>query len=235
MKVMYLTHEYDEEGLSRTHSQDLVKGMVDRGMYVTIVSSPKTDEPLQVLHGGHVTLRRENVERAFLGGIRGLLYRRSGVNTIKKIASLDVGVDMIVVDGYGYHDKTYKALKDCTKALIVCDLISSPILKGDFSKPLSEQYAILKDKQIWCYCDKVIVGSEVERETLLRVGVATDKVEVIAPWRERRNPNEHLALGGKIDRGANIDYAPKKENHASVDKYISILTTMYIKNKEVIC
>ena len=220
MKILYLTPDYQIAPLIPNEDNDLINALTLKGVYLSIVTTGRVDT--QVSHGGYATVREVPLDKVFGTGLMSLLCRGSMLKRIKDIALLDVGVDMIVVRGYGYVDKVYKWLSTHIKAPIVCDLLSSPIIRGDDSTSLQERYAILKSDQIWTYCDRVVVGSELERDTLLRAGVATAKVVVISPWRK---VNSTLALEGE-----RIGDYQAKENK-SVDRYIDMLTTLYI-NKD---
>ncbi|MBR7160353.1 MAG: glycosyltransferase [Clostridia bacterium] len=220
MKILYLTPDYQIAPLQSTEDNDLIDALSLKGVHLSIVTDREGEA--QVSHGGYATVRDVDLGVVFGTGLISLLRRGSILKRIRDIALLDVGVDMIIVRGYGYVDKVYKWLSTHIKAPIVCDLLSSPIIRGDDKTPLRERYALLKAEQIWRYCDRVVVGSELERETLLRAGVATAKIVVIPPWRKA---NSTLALEGE-----RIGEHTYKENK-SIDKYIDMLTTLYI-NKD---
>ena len=217
MKILYLTPDYQLSSLTPTEDYDLINALSQRGVYLSVVTSGKGEA--QVSHGGYTTVRELDLDVVFGRGLISLLRRGSILKRIKDIALLDIGVDMIVVRGYCYVDKVYKWLSTRIKAPIVCDLLSSPIISREDKTPLRERYALLKAEQIWHYCDRVVVGSNIERDALLRAGVATAKIVVIPPWRKT---NTTLALEGE-----RLGVYQSKENK-SVDKYIDMLTTLYI-------
>ena len=217
MKILYLTPDYRLSSLTPTEDHDLISALSQKGVYLSIVTSGKGES--QVSHGGYATVRELDLDVVFARGLLNLLRRGAILKRIKEVALLDIGVDMIVVRGYGYVDKVYKWLSTHIKAPIVCDLLSSPIISREDNTPLRERYALLKAEEIWHYCDRVVVGSDIEKDALLRVGVATAKIVVIPPW---RSTTPTLALEGE-----SIGEYKTKENK-SVDKYIDMLTTLYI-------